>query len=312
MKFSSEAKIGVIGIVTLAVLIWGINYLKGRNIFSNSYLLYTYYSNAGGLESSDPVLLNGVKIGFIKEIELIPGDSVPIKVALSIEKAYPIQEESHAVLFSSDLLGTKAIRIEPSGRNLFLKDNDVITSGVEPDMLSSLQAQLVPVTTKISEMAVSLDTLVAGLNKMVNSESTIEIFEHFSAISNSLENALKQGGSLDQSFMNLESFTTMLKSQEEELASLTRHLNSIGESVDSAGINELTQELKAVTHQFSLLLRKVNSGEGSAGKFIHEDSLYLNLDNLVADLDLLINDLKENPEDYVQISLFGNSQKKKR
>ena len=101
-----------------------------------------------------------------------------------------------------------------------------------------------------------------------------------------------------------------MENQEDELTSLIGHFNSISESVDSAGINELTQELQAATHQFNLLLEKINKGEGNAGKFIHEDSLYLNLDLLITDLDELIRDLNENPKDYVHFSLFGNSQKK--
>jgi len=312
MKFSSEAKIGVIGILTLAVLIWGINYLKGRNMLTNSYSLHAYYSDAGGLESSAPVLMNGVKIGFIKELELLPGENIPIKVVLSIEKAYPIQKGSQALLFSTDLLGTKAIRIEQSGEKQYLGYNDTIQSYIEPDMLSSLKGQIMPVMQQICSLAVSLDSLVQGLDQLIDSETTRETMEHLSTISESLKTSLKPGGSLHQSFRNLESFTSMLKAQEDEFASLTGHLNSISQSVDSAGINKLSHELLAMTQQFSLILEQINSGEGNAGKFIYSDSLYSNLDLLISDLDELIRDLNENPEDYVHISLFGNSQKKKK
>ena len=312
MKLSSEAKIGIIGIITLVVLIWGINYLKGRNMLTNSYPLHAYYSDAGGLESSSPVLMNGVKIGFIKELELIPGDSIPIKVVLSIEKAYPIQKGSQAVLFSADLLGTKAIRIEQSGKKQYFGYNDTIQSYIEPDMLSSLQAQIMPVMQQVSNLAVSLDSLVQGLDQLIDSETTRETMEHLSSISESLKTSLNPGGSLHQSFRNLESFTSMLKAQEDEFASLSGHLNSISQSLDSAGLDKLSLELLAMTHQFSLILEQINSGEGNAGKFIYADSLYLNLDLLISDLDELIRDLNENPEDYVHISLFGNSQKKKK
>ncbi len=311
MKISSEAKLGVIGIVTLASLIWGVNYLKGRNILSDSYTLTAYYSDAAGLESSAPVLMNGVKIGFIKEVDLNPGDSIPITVILSIENKYPIQMGSQAVLISADLLGTKAIRIDASGQRQYLNENDIIQSSIKPDMLTSLQSQLMPVVQQISALAVSLDTLVVGLDQVIGSEATKETLDHLASISESLTASLDPGGSLDQSFKSLASFTTMLETQEDELTSLIGHFNSIGESVDSAGIDDLSRELKAVTHQFNLLLGKINSGEGNAGKFIYEDSLYQNLDLLITDLDKLIRDLNENPQDYVQISLFGNSQKKK-
>ena len=102
----------------------------------------------------------------------------------------------------------------------------------------------------------------------------------------------------------------MMKTQVDEVASLTSHLNSISQSIDSAGINQLSSEIFAVTHKFNILMEQINSGEGSMGKLLYADSLYLNLDLLISDLDELIRNLNENPEDYVHFSLFGNSQKK--
>ena len=89
MKIRSEVKIGIIGIVTLAVLIWGINYLKGRNILKSTYTLHAFYNDANGLESSAPVLINGVKIGFVQEVNFLQDEEIPIEVVLSIEEAYP-------------------------------------------------------------------------------------------------------------------------------------------------------------------------------------------------------------------------------
>jgi len=310
MKFSSEAKIGLIGIVTLSLLIWGVNYLKGRNILSSTYTLHTSLDNTGGLESSSPVLMSGMKIGYINEIELRPDETNPIKISLSIENTYPIREGSCAILFSADLLGTKAIRIESSGLSRFLADNDTIQTMVEADMLSTLQDQLVPVMQQISKLSVSLDTLVQGIDSLIDAESTRETLDHLSVIASSLNNSLKPGGSLDQSFKNLESFSSMMKTQEDEVASLTSHLNSISQSIDSAGINQLSSEIFAVTQKFNVLMEQINSGEGSMGKLLYADSLYLNLDLLISDLDELIRNLNENPEDYVHFSLFGNSQKK--
>ncbi len=236
MKFSSEAKIGLIGIAILAIMIWGVNYLKGRNILRSTYSLHAFYSDANGLESSAPVLMNGIKVGYVDEVILHLGEELPIEVTLNIEKAYPIQKGSLAVLHSADLLGSKAIRIEASVNNQLLQDNDTILLQVEYNMLSTLQAQLMPTIKQISDLAVSLDTLAHGLDHLVDSEATRETLVHLSEISRSLKTSLSSGGSLDQSFRNLESFTSMLNDQEEEVASMTRHLNSISQSVDSIGI----------------------------------------------------------------------------
>ncbi|MCK5137055.1 MAG: MCE family protein [Bacteroidales bacterium] len=309
MKISSEAKVGVIGIATIAILIWGINYLKGKNILSSTYTLHAFYNHAGGLESTAPVLMNGVKIGFVNEVQLLPGEIPPIKTVLSIDKAYPIRKDSRAELYSADLLGTKAIRISSSENERYFKDNDTILTSVKPDLLTALQAQIIPVMQQINTLAVSLDTLAHRLDTLLGSETTRETMQHLSSISKSLKTSLDTGGALDQSFRNMESFSAMLKAQQDEMASLIRHLNSISQSVDSSGIDQLAEKLLSVTNQFDILLEHINSGEGNAGKLIYSDSLYLNMEILISDLDKLVRDLNENPQDYVQISLFGKSKK---
>jgi phospholipid/cholesterol/gamma-HCH transport system substrate-binding protein len=299
MKISTEAKIGLIGLGTLAVLIWGINYLKGRNILASSYVLEAYMDNASGLESSTPVLLNGVKIGYVREIILRVDEEPPIRVELAVEKAYPVRSGSKAVIHSADLLGTKAIRIEPGQGNGFLRTGDIINMGTEPDMLSGLQDQLTPIMQQIGSLAVSMDTLAGKLEGIADSEEIRATLKHLRSVSASVDGALQSGGALDESFSNLASFSEMLTEQEEELSAISLHFKSFSESLDIS-----------VTEQFDTLLTRINSGEGTAGRLIYTDSLHQELQTLVTDLDLLIKDLNENPQDYVHFSLFGKSQKK--
>ncbi len=317
MKLSNEAKVGLIGIVTIIVVIWGVNYLKGRNILSSTYPLLAFYMDSGGLEASSPVLMNGVKVGYIEEITLHPEEKVPIRMVLSIEKTYPIPKGSRAVQVSTDLMGSKAIQIEmlpiedPLANREYYKENDMILTAVEQDLISSLEEQIVPVMDRISDLAVSMDRLVQQIDTLLISEATVEMVQNLSDISKSIASTLEPGGSLNQSLSNLESFTSLLKDQEENVASLTGNLNSLSESLDSAGLDKLSMELLSVTEQLNQLLLQINSGEGSAGKLIYSDSLYANLEILITDLDTLINDLTENPGDYVHISVFGKSKKKK-
>lgn len=316
MKLSNEAKVGLIGIVTIILVIWGINYLKGRNILSSTYPLQAFFMDSGGLETSSPILINGVKVGYIEEITLNHEEKVPIKMVLSIEKTYLIPKGSKAVQVSTDLMGSKALRIEmnphrqPDEAPDYYQENDIIPTAVEPDLISSLQQQVMPVVDRINDLALSMDRLVGQIDTLLVSEATVEMVQNLSDISGSIANTLEPGGSLNQSLSNLESFTTLLKSQEENVASLTQNLNSLSQSLDSAGLENLSTELLSVAEQLNQLLHQVNSGEGSAGKLIYSDSLYTNLQILVSDLDTLINDLNENPGDYVHISVFGKSKKK--
>jgi phospholipid/cholesterol/gamma-HCH transport system substrate-binding protein len=309
MKISIEVKVGLIGIATLLVLIWGINYLKGRNILRSTYTLHAYFEDSGGLENSAPVLMNGMKIGYVDEIRLHPQASLPVGVALSIEKAYPLRAGSCAVLFSADLLGGKSIRIESSLQGPLLSDQDTIQSAREADFLTTISDQSLPVLHQIGSLAASLDSLAGRLDSLLASTATQNSLEHLSEITASLKTSLRPGGALHESFNHLESVSSMLAGQEDEITSLVSHLESVSQSLDSAGIDQLTRELTATAGQFKLLLEQVNSGEGSAGKLIYSDSLYQHLVFLVSDLDSLIVDLNENPKNYVHFSLFGKSQK---
>lgn len=310
MKFSSELKVGLIGIVTLGVLIWGINYLKGRNILSNAYSIYLFFNDAEGLETSAPVMMHGMKIGYVDEVDLLTAQSDPVRVILNIEKKYTFNHGSSAELYSADLLGTKAIRIIPSGTGDLMEDHDTIRASFVPDLLSSLQDKAQPVIEKMNSLAVSLDTLAEKLHMLLGSESVENSLQHLSSITASLKQSLDTGGNLQQGFDNMSSFAEMLKSQQEEVASLIQHLNSVGKSLDESNLEQLVDGIIAVSGQFSVMLENVNSGKGSMGRLIYSDSLHKSLEVLIADLDSLIRDLQENPEDYVQISLFGRAKSK--
>ena len=308
MKISIEAKVALIGIATLVVLIWGINYLKGRNILRSSYTLHAFYQDSGGLESSASVLMNGIKIGYVEAITLKPEALLPVEVTLHIDKTFPLRTGSSAVLFSADLLGSKAIRIQASQQEKFLTDQDTIASLLEPDLLSKVGEQALPVVRQIGQLAASLDSLAESMHDLLGSEAANEALKDVSDITSSLKSSLEPGGSLHASIQNLESFSSMLAQQEDEIASMTSHLSAVSEALDSAGIDQISRELVATTAEFRTLMAQLNSGEGSLGKLIYSDTLYFHLENLVADMDSLVLDLSENPGKYVHFSLFGKSQ----
>lgn len=293
--------------MTLAVLIWGINYLKGRNILSSTYTLVTHFEDAGGLESSAPVVMNGIKIGYVHQLKLTPGEEPPVKVLIRVEKDYPLHEGTVAVLVSADLIGTRAIRMEPSGMSgRLLVHRDTLPASVEKDLVTEFREQLTPVLDKVTELSTSVSSLTGRIDTLVSSEETEQLIRHLSSSARSLSASLSPEGSLDQSFRNLETMTGVLASRQEEISSMIEQLESITASIDSSAIGELPLVLNSVGEQLNELLKQVNSGEGSLGALVYSDSLMTGLQGLIADLDSLVVDLKENPGNYVRFSIFGN------
>jgi len=190
-----------------------------------------------------------------------------------------------------------------------MPDHDTIEGLVEPDIISSLQTALFPILEKTNILATSLDTLSSQMQNILSQENLSQIIDNLADLSISLKSSLGPGGSLNESFRNLESFTGMLEEEKDEMASLIENLNSISASLDRAGLDSLSMEMTSTFSQLKVLMEQVNSGEGSAGKLLYSDSLYNNISILVVDLDSLVKDLKENPKDYVQVSVFGKSKK---
>jgi len=190
-----------------------------------------------------------------------------------------------------------------------LNDNDTISTSVTPDILSSIQGQIAPVMDQVNTLAGSLDTLAGKISELMDSENISVILKDISSVSESLKLSLAGGGSLNRSFSNLDTFSSMLSDQQDEIASMISHLNAVAESVDSAGIEQITAKFDQLASQFSILLGQINSGYGSAGRLIYSDSLVTGLEILISDLDNLVKDLNENPQDYVHFSLFGKSKR---
>ena len=310
MKISNEAKIGVIGLITVLVLIWGINYLKGKNILSSSITLYAFFSDASGLKPSADIFLNGFKIGLVEDVYYQANSHYPIKVKMSVEEDYKIPMNSVAELFSEDLLGTKALRIILSESADYLGHNDTIRSDFVPDMIASLEKKLTPLLENLSILSVTLDSVGNNLNTIVGNDDFKTIIENINNAVEELSRSLSSGGDLNNSFRNLESISSNLQDKNESLANSIENMESITESVSSLAQDSLFSNLSSLAENLNEISKQVKNGSGTLGQLIYNDSLYTNLESLSRDLDLLVLDLKENPGDYVQVSVFGKSKKK--
>ncbi len=310
MKLRSEISVGIIVLATLLVSVWGINYLKGKNMLRKTYRLHVSYPQSGGLEESASVFLRGIKIGYVEAIQL-DLNKEGVDVCLEIEKKYPLPRGSKALLISADLLGSRAIRMEPGRSAALLSHGDTIIGSEEPGMLAKLETQAGPLMKNVNSLATSLDSLAGILNQLLKEGQTQEILNNMAESTASLKALLEKGGNLDASLKNMETITALVANREGEIDSLMVNLKTISGNLASAKLDSLSLNMQALLEQAGFMMEQVNSGEGSVGAFIYSDTLHTSLTRLIIDLDSLVNDLAENPEDYVQISVFGKSDRKK-
>ncbi len=309
MKFSKEARVGLLVTVAMAALIWGINFLKGQDFFTASNKYYAVYENVDGLVKSNPVMMSGFRIGIINHIDFLPDKSGRLLVTLLVNNDVFVSKDATANIFSSDLLGAKSIRIDLGNSTKPAEDGDTLIPVLETSLTSRLGKQVGPVKDKVESLVVSLDSVTQMLHQLfdVNTKNNLRgSIMHLNSSMNSLDNMLtSDDGKLKLIFSNLESISKNLKNNNEAISHIINNLSNITDTLAKVQFASVINNAAAALQEFNIVMSKINKGEGSLGLLINDQKLYSNLDSSAKNLDELLKDMKANPKRYVHFSVFG-------
>jgi len=314
MRLSSEIKLGIIITIAIAATIWGLNFLKGRNILQRVDTYYAVYNNIDGLEKNSKIFIKGYKVGQVGNIEFNTSGNNSLRITLEVEMEYKLPKPSQAILYDADFMGTKAIEIVAGDSDLHHKPGDTLQSSIRVGLSDQLEKQLAPVKDKAEDLLVTADSLMTAMAYVFDRESADLLKSSIHKMENSIdgvEGMLSSDGKLNLLIEHLESITLNLKENNEQLAAAMSNIESITDSIAKSDLKETINNTNITLEQTHQILEKINEGEGTIGLLVNDDSLYLNLTALSKELDLLLKDLQENPKKYVNVSVFGKSDKKK-
>ena len=175
MKIKTETKIGIVGVLTIAILVWGINFLKGKNLFSKYNTYYAKYTDINGLLPTSYVFINGMKVGKVTNITYMDSQMKNFLVSFDIPANIKIPSNSIAEVYNSDILGSKAMRIIIGNSQTELSGNDTLLSQSESSMFSEIGKMLTPYTDKVDNIISNLDSVVISVNQILDKNSQQEI-----------------------------------------------------------------------------------------------------------------------------------------
>lgn len=316
-----EVRIALFFILGMVLVYWGINFLKGKDIFSTQTVLYAEYENITGLQVANPIMLNGFKIGQISEIKFIPGGKGKLLVKMLITEDIAIPTNSVARIISSDLLGSKAMQIILGNSSNPAKSGDYLKGEIETDLKEEVSMQILPLKNKAEELLSSFDSVLVILQLIFNENTRDNLNHSFESIKNtiaSLEHASynldtlmsSQRFRLSTIFANVESITTNLKDNNDKIRQIFSNLNSISDSLARSNFKATINSANESLARFNDIMTKVDQGQGSLGMLINNDTLYYNLEKSSNDLDKLVEDIRLNPQRYLHFSIFGRSGKR--
>lgn len=310
MKFSKEARIGLLVASAILIFFAGFYFLKGANIFSGENEYYVYYDNVQGLQPSSPVQIKGMAVGRVSEITL--NGSTKVKVTIAVDKKTTIPEGTIAKLTAVDLLGTKAISLEPGSSTNPAADESTLAGEIEGGIIDALSMEITPLLRDMRHAVGTLDSVLVSVNGVLDVQSSRNLknaianldvtMSNFSQLSSRLN---QESGQLQGVIRNANSITANLASNNERITRIIDNAATVTDQLSAAQIDKTMQEFQTAASNLTAVLNKVNSKEGSLGLLVNDPNMYNNLNASLTTLNSLMADVQAHPTRYINLTIFG-------
>lgn len=317
-KFNAEFKIGVTVLIAVSLLIWGVNFLRGNNLFSNADHYVSVYSNIDGMEVSSPVRLNGLSVGTVTDIYFHPQDMNKIIVKFTINDGLRIPNNTIARIYNSDIMGTKALQLVLGDNSIFCLPGDTLPSEVESGLKDEVNKQVLPLKNKAEDLISSIDSVMTVITTVLDKDARNSLTNSLLSLNrtfNTMELAMikldsviyKNDVRVSNILLNVESITTNLHNNNELISNALANIESLTDSLAKSQIKSTINNVDSALYVFNKILTKIDNGDGSIGMLLNDKDLYENLENSSKELELLIADMKSRPKRYVSFSLIGGT-----
>ena len=298
-----EVKLGIIACIIIAATFLAVDFLKGKDLFTNDIKLHTSYSSVEGLSVSTPVTIQGYKVGNITEMSYDPQQRI-YNISFTVLSEFDIPNDSYLEVYSSDILGSKALRIILGNSAEYFTSGESIKGEIASDLIGKL-------TSELSSTKSQVDTLLTNLNKTVNSVNVIlnkENTENIASVMEDLQRTMSdiakisakiknKTPEIESLITNFESVSNTIAASSESISKTLENAEQITSAITEAQISESINSLKN-------LLDGLQNESGTIGKLLTSDSLYNSITSLSSHLDSLVTKIEKDPKKYIKISIF--------
>lgn len=330
-----EIKIGIISFITLAAVIWGYLFVIGKDVFGNSHTYHTYFNNVKDLTAAAPVMVNGLQVGAVTKIDLVPEDVNKIKVEYQVNTKIRIPSNTIAQLKALNPIAGRFIDLNfermCDGTNCAQNGQELQGSSI--GLLGSLVGK--------DELGEYTDVIGSSLNSTIgklgdpDSDAPLDAsIRNLEIITNNLTKVTSNLNSilyaskenLNQTLANMASISGNLNANNEKITSMISNLNTVSRQFAAMDLNTTMDKTNGAIDQASSALQemektisaaqqsvnsmndimaKIDGGDGTLAKLINDKELYLNMETTSKNLSLLLQDMRLNPRRYVNVSVFG-------
>ncbi len=297
--FTKEVQIGLVAVIGIMVVFFGLKFLKGLNLFSSDDIYYIEFTNISGLTKSSPVYADGYKVGVVKDIQYDYDHHGDINTVVELDKGLRIPRGSSAEI-ESDMLGNVKVNLlfanNPRER---IAPGERIKGNISVGMLGKV-ADMVPA---IEKMLPKLDSILASVNAILADPALSASLHNVKTITSNLTVTTNEMNTLLSKLnKDVPGMINKANGVLDNTNKLTGKLSEVDVEGTMASVNATLTNVKELT-------RRLNSNEGTLGLLMRDPSLYNNLSSTMRDADSLMVNLRQHPKRYVHFSLFGKKDK---
>ena len=307
---SKEIKVGLLALVALVALFVGFNYLRGSNILSSSHTYFAKYVNVDGLNAGAPVIFNGIKVGQVKSLALLPEEGNKVKATFELDKGIVVGDSTVASLAGS-LLGTKTITLFMGKNSKVFTGGEELKSYTVASITDAFQAKALPLLGTVDSTLLRVngfltkDAKVSLQATLLNAQGSTE----------ALKNLIVQNQrNINEITTNMAQLTRALNGSTKKLDHIAANFGQLSDSLKNAPVGPALRRMNATLAEaqttVSTLNKALNDKNGSMGQLLHDSTLYRNLAATTASSNDLLVDFKANPKRYVHFSVFGGGKDK--
>ncbi len=316
MKIRREYSIALLVLGAVGLLIFGINFLKGLDLFQKRNVYHVVYRDVSGITGSSPVYFNGYKVGQVIRTALVREGAGGIAVSFQLnEDDLVLPSDTKVRIYSADLF-SRALQVVIGTSADIAEAGDTLVGDAQLSLTDAVGEQIDPLKRKAENMLANVDSVLTSLNTVLNDSSLGDIDASFSSIRATLETfnttsqrldgiVAAEADAIHKILTNLTAVSQNLVVYNDRISSILQNMDTLSGTLAGQELKQAVSDLSTSSAQLRAVMDDLQAGEGSLGALLKNDTLYSNLESASRELDLMLEDVRLNPNRYVHLSLFG-------
>lgn len=296
--FTKEVIIGICVACAIAILFFGIEFLKGINVFKPANFYIAQYENVEGLEVAAPVTVDGFKVGQVREINFNYENPGTIEVVLALNKNLHLPTDSKAMI-GTTLLSGAYVEIKLGESKEMIPLGGIIESGVTPDLMASVSNEIIPA---VGSIIPKVDSLLMAVTQLASDPAIAASLKNLETITGNVSSASRNLNLIMQN--QVPGILSGAGEAMTNLDSITSNLSLLSAELNKLPLNQTMKNVNGLTANLEKFSENLNNPNSTLGELTQDSELYNKLNRLTADIDSLIIDIKKNPKRYISIKLL--------